>query len=161
MHFHCNSTAHICSVAVGSSELFQADEKVTLSKAEQIHKRTTSPNVSTTPLSTAMGFSAMFDFQQDNTKRKHCRHPIAVMGVVDSCSLVLLKMTTFFIQDHFEFLLWVVILWSCSALQTVISFFSLRWITWSNSQLKESRGHVVRLRLLHTQIFGRASHFSA
>ena len=32
---------------------------------------------------TAMGFSAMFTFQLDNTEGKHCRHPIAVMGVVD------------------------------------------------------------------------------
>ena len=30
----------------------------------------------------AMGFSAMFTFQLDNTK--HCRHPIVVMGVVDT-----------------------------------------------------------------------------
>ena len=33
---------------------------------------------------TAMGFSAMFSFQLDNTKIKHCRHPIAVIGVVDT-----------------------------------------------------------------------------
>ena len=33
---------------------------------------------------TAMGFSVMFTFQLDNTRGKHCRHPIAVMGVVDT-----------------------------------------------------------------------------
>ena len=34
----------------------------------------------------AMGFSAMFTFQLENTKRftKHCLLPIAVMGVVDT-----------------------------------------------------------------------------
>ena len=33
---------------------------------------------------TAMGFSAMFTFQLNNTRGKHCRHPIATMGVVDT-----------------------------------------------------------------------------
>ena len=33
---------------------------------------------------TAMGVSAMFTFQLDNTKSKHCRHPIAIMGIVDT-----------------------------------------------------------------------------
>ena len=28
------------------------------------------------------GVSAMFTFQLDNTRSKHCRHPLAVMGVV-------------------------------------------------------------------------------
>ena len=38
-----------------------------------------------------MGFSAMFTFQLDNTKRgKHCWHPIAVMGVDDTFRLILL-----------------------------------------------------------------------
>ena len=32
---------------------------------------------------TAMWFSAMFIFQLDDTKRKPCRHPIAIMGLVD------------------------------------------------------------------------------
>ena len=36
---------------------------------------------------TAMGFSAMFTYQQDNTKRYYCRHPIAIMGVVDTFGL--------------------------------------------------------------------------
>ena len=43
---------------------------------------------------TAMGFSAMFTFQLDNTKSlrgKHCRHPIAVMGVVDMFGLTLIS----------------------------------------------------------------------
>ena len=32
---------------------------------------------------TTMGFSAMFTFQLDTLRGKNCRHPIAVMGVVD------------------------------------------------------------------------------
>ena len=33
---------------------------------------------------TAMGFSAMFTFQLDDNRGKHCRHPIAIMWVVDT-----------------------------------------------------------------------------
>jgi hypothetical protein len=33
---------------------------------------------------TAMGFSAMFPFSWTTLRGKHCRHPIAVMGVVDT-----------------------------------------------------------------------------
>ena len=42
---------------------------------------------------TAMGFSAMFTFQLDKLRGKHCRHPIAIMGVVDTfgqCRLTLI-----------------------------------------------------------------------
>ena len=33
---------------------------------------------------TAMGFSAIFTFQLGTLRGKYCRHPIAVMGVVDT-----------------------------------------------------------------------------
>jgi hypothetical protein len=39
-----------------------------------------------------MGFSALFTIQLDNTKKyKHCQHPIAVMGVVDTFQHGLIK----------------------------------------------------------------------
>ena len=42
-----------------------------------------SPNVSTTPLR-QLGFRQCLPFSWTTLRGKHCRHPIAVMGVVDT-----------------------------------------------------------------------------
>ena len=41
----------------------------------------------------AMGFSAIFTFHLDNFKSNHYRHPIAVMGVVDTLGMDIWKRT--------------------------------------------------------------------
>ena len=56
------------------------------------------PNVSTTPLQ-QWGFRKCLPFSWTTLRGKHCRHPIAVMGVVDTFGL------------SFEWILWYRILW--------------------------------------------------
>ena len=48
------------------------------------------PNISTTPLR-QWGFQQCLHFSSTTLRGKHCRHPIAVKGVVDTFGLALLE----------------------------------------------------------------------
>ena len=52
------------------------------------HLLTPSPNVSTTPLR-QWGFRKCLPFSWTTLRGKHCQHPIAVMGVVDTFGHIL------------------------------------------------------------------------
>ena len=49
----------------------------------EVWVRSPGPNVSTTPLR-QWGFRQCLPFSWTTLRSKHCRHPIAVMGVVDT-----------------------------------------------------------------------------
>ena len=48
------------------------------------------------------GFSAMFIFKWTTLRGKHCRHPIAVMGVVDTFGHCCVNLNQPCINEHFE-----------------------------------------------------------
>ena len=54
-----------------------------MSESQKTLPRAVVPKRTYNPI-TVMGFSAMFIYQLDILKGKHCRHPITVMGVVDT-----------------------------------------------------------------------------
>ena len=57
-------------------------------------------NVSSTPLR-QWGFRQCLPFSWTTLRGKHCRHPIAVMGVVDTFRLSVLVLNNVTLQKHF------------------------------------------------------------
>merc|ERR1711997_1165704 len=67
-----------------------------------LHDNIHGPNVSTTPLR-QWGFRQCLPFSWTTLRGKHCRHPIAVMGVVDTLGQQLLTLKFIYSEKATKF----------------------------------------------------------